>query len=88
MKSEEQGQQPEIRKNITPGFTERSNDVGTSIGGAGVSYAEKSGRTPCVIERSNAADTCIGGASRHDAEKAGSVHSIESRKCYETKVEK
>ena len=67
VKCEEQGQQPEMRKNMTPGVTEPSND------------AEKAGRTPCVIERSNVADTCIGGASRRDAEKAGSVHSIDSR---------
>ena len=41
-----------------------------------------------LIERSNDTDTCIGGASRRDVEKAGSVHSIESRQCYETEVEK
>ena len=70
------------------GVTERSYDAGTSIGGAGVNYAEKAGRTPCVIERSNAEDTFIGGASRHNAVKADSVHSIESRQHYEIKVEK
>ena len=64
MKCEEQGQKPEMRKNMMPGVTERSNDAGTSIGGAGVGYAEKAGRTPCVIERSNVADTCIGRASK------------------------
>ena len=32
--------------------------------------------------------SCIGSASRHDAEKAGSVHSINSRQCYDSKVEK
>ena len=74
VKCKEQGQQPEMRKNMTPGVTEQSNYAGTSIGGAGVGYAEKAGWTPCLIEWSNAADTCIGGASRHDVEKAGSVH--------------
>ena len=85
MKREEQGQQPEMRKKITPGFTEQSNDMDTSVGGAGVSYAEKVGWTLCVIEWSNDADTCIGGASRRDAEKTGIVQSIESRQCYETR---
>ena len=51
VKCEEQGQQLEMSKNMTPGVTERSNDVGTSIGGAGVGYAGKAGCTPCVIER-------------------------------------
>ena len=71
-----------------PGVTKRSNDTGTSTGGAGVGYAQKAGCTLCVIERSNVADTCIGGASRHDSQKAGSVHSIDSRQCYDTEVEK
>ena len=88
VKCEEQGKQPEMLENITPGVTERSNDVGTGIGGAGVSYAKKAGRTTCIIEQSNAGDTCIGGASRRDVEKAGSVHSIESRQFYETEVKK
>ena len=88
VKCEEQGLQLEMRQNMTPGITEQSNDAGTSIGGAGVGYVEKAGRTPCVIERSNAGDTCIGSASRQDVEKAGSVHSIDSRQCYETEVEK
>ena len=88
VKCEEQGQQPEMLKNMTPSVTERSNDVGTSIGDAGVGFAEKAGWMPCVIEQSNAVDTSIGGHSRRDAEKAGSVHSIESRQCFETEVEK
>ena len=46
VKREEQGQQLEMRKKITPGVTERSNDMDTSIGGAGVINAEKAGQTP------------------------------------------
>ena len=69
VKQEEQGQGPEMRKENTPGVTERINDTDTSIGGADVSDAEKAGWTLCVTERSNATDTRIG----VDAEKAGSI---------------
>ena len=88
VKFKEKGQQLEMHKIMTPGVTERSNDAGTSKGGAGVGYAEKAGCMPCVIERSNVTDTCIGGASGHDAEKAASVNSIDSRHYYDTEVEK
>ena len=48
LNSEVQGVRSTTRdaKNITPGVTEWSNDAGISIGGAGVSYAEKAARTP------------------------------------------
>ena len=62
VKSEEIGQQPELRKTDPPS----------------VSDAEKAGREPGVTERINATDTSIGGASGEDARKAGRVHSLEA----------
>ena len=84
VKQDKWGQQPELRRKITPSV----NDADTCVGGASRSDAEKAGHAPCVIEQSNDMDTCIGGASRRDAEKAGSVHTIDSRLSYETEVEK
>ena len=75
VKQDEWGQQPELRKKITPSV----NDADTCVGGASRSDTEKAGRAPCVIEGSNDTDTCIGGPSRRDTGKAGSVHSIDSR---------
>ena len=72
VKTEEIGQQPELRKTDLPS----------------VSDAEKAGRTPCITERSNATDTCIGGASGGDTKKAGSLNSLGSRQSYETQDEK
>ena len=64
VKQGEWGQQPELRKKITPSV----NDTDTCVGGASRSDAKKAGQRPCVIEQSNDMDACIGGASRHDAE--------------------
>ena len=70
MKQDERGQQPELRKKITPSV----NDAETCVGRASKSDAEKAARTPRVKGRSNATDTCIGGDSGGNTKKAGSVH--------------
>ena len=79
MKQEEQGQQPRMLRENTPGV---------GIGSTGSSDAEKAGRTPCVTEQSNDTDTCTGGASRSNPKKVDNVHSVKSRQCYESKDEK